>query len=174
MGIPVIHYLPGSDAGSYENSLDTYEMLKNSSELRWAVAAYTFSCMTYNLCAVGVTGELSAVHRTMFMALRTLVVWVVDLSVHALDPHNPIGESWTVYSYLELFGFVVLVTGQMMYAEIIPVPFLARTSKDPEPADFSSPANTKLMSPGLPGARAEQVEDFDAEEDSKITDIDAI
>merc|ERR1719215_1051857 len=28
--LPLFQYLPGSDAGAYENSLDTYEMLKNS------------------------------------------------------------------------------------------------------------------------------------------------
>lgn len=157
--LPVMQYLPGSDAGSFENSVDTFEMLKNSTDLQWAVAAYTFSCMTYNLCAVGVTGELSAVHRTMFMALRTLVVWVADLIIHSVDPLNPLGEAWCVYSWLELLGFVVLVTGQMTYAEIIPVPFMGRPSMDVKPEDYSSPANTKLMSPGLPGAPAEKEAD---------------
>merc|ERR1711937_1033718 len=92
----------------------------------------------------------------MFMALRTLVVWVADLIIHSVDPLNPLGEAWSVYSWLELLGFVVLVTGQMTYAEIIPVPFMGRPGMDVKPEDYSSPANTKLMSPGLPGAVAEK------------------
>jgi len=152
-----MYYIPGTDAGSLENVVDTYIKFWNSSDLQFAVFMYVISCMCYNLCAVCVTGALSAVHRTMFMALRTLIVWVVDLSMHYfINPSSPWGETWSVYSYLELFGFVVLVVGQAIYAGVIQVPGMNYAASPPSSPPsiaaqrFQSPAAMKLNSPLLP------------------------
>lgn len=152
---PLMYYTPGPDAGSYENGVDTYAMIESSDQLRRAIVLYTVSCACYNLCAVCVTGALSAVHRTMFMALRTLIVWVVDLGVHYLvDPTIPWGESWCSYNYIELVGFVVLVAGQFIYAGLVQVPGLRYAASPPNspPAaqNFSSPGAMKMNSPCLP------------------------
>jgi len=164
---PLMYYAPGNDAGSFENGVDTIEMVENSNTLRNAVLTYTFSCMCYNLCAVCVTGALSAVHRTMFMALRTLIVWIVDLTVHyVIDPSSPWGEAWSPYSYLELVGFVVLVTGQFIYAGILQVPGLRYAPSPPNspPAaqNFSSPGGMKMDSPCLPDV-PDEIMDMDAD-----------
>jgi len=151
--IPVTYMIPGSDAGSYENTYDTLLMLTNSSSLIWMVLLYAVSCTSYNLCAVCVTGSLSAVHRTMFMASRTMIVWMVDLYVHYyVDSSIAYGEKWTVYSYLQLGGFFVLVTGQAIYAGLIKIPGFQYTEASPVlkcASSFSSPASMKNMSPGF-------------------------
>jgi len=150
----VMYIVPGRDAGSYENSLDSLVKIQSSGDLRYAIALYTFSCMSYNLCAVCVTGALSAVHRTMFMALRTLIVWIVDLAVHYLiNPKSSWGESWSSYSFLELFGFLVLVTGQAIYAGVVQVPglnYAASPAIGPSAQNYQSPAAMKMDSPCLP------------------------
>lgn len=170
---PIMYYAPGNDAGSYENGVDTIEMIENSNDLRNAVLTYTFSCCCYNLCAVCVTGALSAVHRTMFMALRTLIVWVVDLTVHyVIDPTSPWGEAWSPYSYLELFGFLVLVTGQFIYAGILVVPGLRYAPSPvtgPAAENFSSPGAMKMDSPCLPDVPDEVIDvDADGKGDFKL------
>jgi len=149
-----MYYISGKDAGSYENCLDSFTMIENGSRLQHAVILYTLSCACYNLCAVCVTGALSAVHRTMFMALRTLIVWVVDLSVfYMVDPNIAWGESWSVYSYVELVGFLFLVTGQAVYAGVLQVPgmkYAPSPHVSPVKQNFVSPGAMKLNSPGLP------------------------
>jgi len=159
----VMYCIPGADGGSYENLYDTYLKLQYSAELRKAVALYVVSCMSYNLCAVCVTGALSAVHRTMFMALRTLIVWVVDLSVHYyVDPSISWGEQWSPYSYMELVGFVVLVAGQAIYAGIIQLPGMryapSPVNSPPSAVNFQSPAAMKMNSPGLPAIAEEDMD----------------
>lgn len=163
-----MYFIPGKDAGSYENILDSSTMIENGSGLTHAVLLYTLSCACYNLCAVCVTGALSAVHRTMFMALRTLIVWCVDLTVfYMVDPNIAWGESWSVYSYVQLIGFVVLVTGQAIYAGVLQVPGL-RYAPSPQASpvkveNFISPA--AMNSPCLPESDSDEHE---ADSDFKL------
>eukprot|EP00435_Cladocopium_sp_Y103_P047737 s2372_g14.t1 len=60
------------------------------------ILLYTFSCATYNISGIAVTGALSAVHRVMLEALRTLIVWAFGLWVHyCVDRTSLMGEVWT-------------------------------------------------------------------------------
>lgn len=54
-----------------------------------------------------------------------MIIWGVGLFVHyRIDPSSPFGEEWTSSSKLQLVGFVILITGQAIYGEIIRIPFL--------------------------------------------------
>lgn len=121
---PILYLLPGTDAGNTaENILDTYAMLKNSQPLQYLVLLYVFSVFTYNMSGMLVTYALSAVHRTMLEASRTAVIWIIDLVIHYwIAPTSSYGEIWTVWSWLQLAGFGVLILGQSVYSEIVKVP----------------------------------------------------
>eukprot|EP00437_Effrenium_voratum_P043306 CAMPEP_0181468900 /NCGR_PEP_ID=MMETSP1110-20121109/37726_1 /TAXON_ID=174948 /ORGANISM="Symbiodinium sp., Strain CCMP421" /LENGTH=360 /DNA_ID=CAMNT_0023593759 /DNA_START=26 /DNA_END=1105 /DNA_ORIENTATION=+ len=123
--LPMVQMLPGSDDGHLEDEYNAVQLLRSSSSLSGLMLLYTFSCATYNMSGIAVTGALSAVHRVMLEALRTLIVWIFGLSVHYLvDPKSLIGEVWTAWSWLEVVGFVLLVLGQMIYGEMLKVPGL--------------------------------------------------
>eukprot|EP00928_Gymnodinium_smaydae_P058586 TRINITY_DN41768_c0_g1_i1.p1 TRINITY_DN41768_c0_g1~~TRINITY_DN41768_c0_g1_i1.p1 ORF type:complete len:432 (+),score=53.33 TRINITY_DN41768_c0_g1_i1:56-1297(+) len=145
---PILYLLPGSDHGHQEDVFDTLAMISNNGTLALAILTYLFSCGTYNATGIAITGALSAVHRTMLDASRTMVIWAFDLLVHQLDPSSPFGETWTRYSYLQLFGFFVLVIGQGIYGEVIRLPCL----RYPPPVvvdvtSWSSPGAVHMASP---------------------------
>ena len=121
---PILYLVPGNDAGNTaENLVDTYAMLQNSKSLQYLVLLYVFSVFTYNMSGMLVTYALSAVHRTMLEASRTAVIWIIDLVIHYwIAPSSSYGEVWTVWSWLQLAGFGVLILGQSVYSEIIKVP----------------------------------------------------
>jgi len=120
---PVCYVLPGHDAGSFENFPDTMVMLGNSKDLLYMVLLYCFSCATYNISGMLVTSSLSAVHRTMLEASRTLVIWIVDLCVfYLIDSSIKFGESWNSGSPVQLIGFLIIVLGQSIYGEILKIP----------------------------------------------------
>jgi len=122
---PILYYLPGEDNGHMEDPFDTLVMLKNSSALQAMVALYLFSCGTFNMTGIAVSSVLSGVHRMMFDASRTMVIWAFGLLVHyQFDPNSPFGEALNPYSGLQLLGFAVLVSGQAVYGEIVKVPGL--------------------------------------------------
>jgi len=146
---PTLYLLPGQDGGHLEDPFDTATMVMHSPNLQIMVIVYLFSCATFNVTGIAVTGALSAVHRMMLDASRTTVIWGFGLYVHSyVDEASPFGEAWTPYSYLQLVGFLVLVTGQSVYGEVLKVPGLEYPVHKVDQAMFASPsAATKLCSP---------------------------
>lgn len=122
---PTLWLLPGDDHGHLEDVQDTLVAVSNSQEVITCVVLYLFSCGTFNITGIAVTGALSGVHRMMLDASRTLVIWSFGLFVHyRVDKNSPFGEEWTDDSYIQLVGFVVLVCGQAVYGEVLKVPGL--------------------------------------------------
>ena len=67
-----------------------------------------------------VTSELTAVHRTIFEALRTFFIWIVDLIIYQID--EDFGEDWDNWSFMQLAGFLILVVAMLIYNRVIKLP----------------------------------------------------
>jgi len=132
----LFYFIPGQDNGSYENFADTmFKIVKSPFPLDVWGSIYLVSIGCYNFFGTTMTGQLSAVHRTLVDALRTAAVWGVELAVFyatqdsACSPQGRsngqcFGVEWGPHSYLQLIGFVVLLFGTLMYNAIIKVPGL--------------------------------------------------
>merc|ERR1711924_148693 len=73
------------------------------------------------------------------------------------------GEAWSVYSFVELAGVVVLVTGQAIYAGVLQVPglnYAASPPGSPQKENFVSPGAMKLNSPCLPEPDSDDQDDL--------------
>mmetsp|Transcript_63213 Transcript_63213/g.150755 ORF Transcript_63213/g.150755 Transcript_63213/m.150755 type:complete len:410 (+) Transcript_63213:102-1331(+) len=128
---PALMILPGADHGHQEDIVDTLVMLQNNPNLLLVVGLYLFSCGSFNAFGIRITGYLSSVHRMMLDASRTTLIWGFGLFVHyRVDPDSAFGEVWTVYSYLQLLGFVIIIFGQATYAEVIRLPFFTYPAAD--------------------------------------------
>eukprot|EP00927_Polykrikos_kofoidii_P081710 TRINITY_DN7945_c0_g1_i2.p1 TRINITY_DN7945_c0_g1~~TRINITY_DN7945_c0_g1_i2.p1 ORF type:complete len:391 (-),score=51.13 TRINITY_DN7945_c0_g1_i2:547-1719(-) len=128
---PMFLFLPGTDNGCQEDPVDALYMIWNNTNLQLVILIFLLSCATYNVAGIAVTGALSAVHRTILEASRTCIIWIFGLVVHSYDETSPFGEMLTPYSWLQLFGFVVLLVGQAVYGEILKLPFLTYSSRGP-------------------------------------------
>lgn len=148
---PLLYALPGSDHGHFEDEADAVAVLSSNWKLLGIIAIYTFSCGTYNVAGLAVTGALSAVHRVMLEALRTSIVWGFGLTVHyAVDKHSPLGEVWTPYSILEVVGFFILVLGQAVYGAMVKVPGLWYPPTQALEELLPSPGGMRSMASPLP------------------------
>jgi len=145
---PLLWFIPGDDHGHVEDPVDTWYLLKNSMPLVYVVLLFLFSCATFNATGIAVTQSLSGVHRMMLDASRTVLIWAFGLAVHYYwDPNSPFGEVWTDYSYLQMAGFVVLVSGQAVYGEVLKVPGLHYPPPTAMPMHATPSAALKLASP---------------------------
>lgn len=112
---PLLYWFNGDDHGHVEDIVDTFYMFSHS----WMVALIAFSDMVmmlfYNVFGMEVTDSLSAVYRVIIETLRTLCVWLVDLFIYYILSAGRLGESWTPYSYIQLFGFTLMVFGTVLY-----------------------------------------------------------
>jgi drug/metabolite transporter (DMT)-like permease len=151
---PICWFLPGTDNGHGEDVVDTLTMLKNNSSLAGLLLLYVFSCATYNVAGMAVTSNLSAVHRTMMEASRTLGIWLIDLCVHYfINKDISFGEAWMPYSYVQLIGFFVLLAGQSVYGTVLRIPGLYYPVQSPIQR-WESPRSVLSPMP-LPGAYEE-------------------
>lgn len=143
---PLLWIIPGKDFGHTEDVVDTFTLINNNPELLAVVLTFLFSCGTFNATGIAVTESLSAVHRLMLDATRTVLVWALCLWVHyCVSPSSPFGEVLTSWSVLQLLGFVAMVCGQAIYGEVLKVPGMRYPKQDPMKS--SSPSALRLNSP---------------------------
>ncbi|KAJ7382373.1 hypothetical protein OS493_035434 [Desmophyllum pertusum] len=121
--LPVLYYIPGDqNHHSYENSLDALLMMKNDAKLLIMSVLYICSISFYNYFGLSVTKSLTAVHRTLIDACRTIVVWLVDLFVYYVF-HEGFGEAWdSKYGIFQVDGFLFLLLGTALYNELLIIP----------------------------------------------------
>jgi len=127
--IPILTYTPGDStnplqATYHEDFLDSFAQLKNSTPILLGCLTYAVVIAVYNVAGQAVTKHLSAVLRSILEACRTLGVWIVDIALFALGSgaFKEVGEKWTVWSWVELVGFGLLVYGTMSYKGLLPIP----------------------------------------------------
>lgn len=111
---PLAYYTPGDDHGSFENPFNTYYMIKNSSSISWMCVLYIVSITSYNIFCVLITFMLNSVWHAILDNFRPITVWGSSLFIFYFV--NPaFGESWTVWSYMQLLGLFVLLYGTAVY-----------------------------------------------------------
>jgi hypothetical protein len=146
---PAFYLLPGSDEGCFENEIDAFVMLGNNSTLLGVFLLYMMSCAAYNMAGIAVTGALTGVHRVMLEALRTVIVWGFDLSMHYfVDANSSFGEVLTSWSVLEVLGFVLIMLGQAIHNGFIKVPGLyypLEVKLAASPSQMASPGSMRNL-----------------------------
>jgi hypothetical protein len=63
--MPILYFIPGADNGSYENALDAFVQIGNSSSLLIFNIGYLLSIAFYNFFGLSVAKKLTSVHRTL-------------------------------------------------------------------------------------------------------------
>lgn len=111
---PAAYYMSGDDHGSIENPFNTYEMLKNSADIRNMYLFYFISVFMYNMLACLVTYMLNSVWHAILDNFRPITVWGVDLFIFYWVSTD-FGEAWTPSSYIQLIGMFVLLYGTAVY-----------------------------------------------------------
>ncbi|CAL5222410.1 g4769 [Coccomyxa viridis] len=117
--LPIVSVTPGLDgSGFHEDTLETLHMLFNSGPLLTVILIDMAALLMYNFSGMCVTGGLGAVFRTVLETMRTLFVWLVDLLLFYTPLGlGKLGESWSNWSFLQAAGFLVLVTGTLVYGK---------------------------------------------------------
>jgi hypothetical protein len=85
-----------------------------------------FSIATFNIAGVTVTKYINALARSIGDVTRTILVWGIGLIVTVTAGSTYPNYKWELLDggaiALELVGFVVLVTGNLVYNDIIKIP----------------------------------------------------
>ncbi|KDO27732.1 hypothetical protein SPRG_20375 [Saprolegnia parasitica CBS 223.65] len=124
--IPCLSYTPpGSSPLAkiwHEDFNDTWIKLRHSPSLVVLVVLYVLCVATYNVAANWVTKHMSSIVRSMIENGRTLGVWLLGLGLYYVANEPSMGEPWTSWSWLELFGFGLLVYATLAYKQVVRYP----------------------------------------------------
>jgi drug/metabolite transporter (DMT)-like permease len=96
-----------------ESSTEALYMMQSSKAVQFGCVASMFSIAFFNWSGVTVTQTASAVARSTIDVSRTALIWAVELFM-----------LWNTFSWLQLIGFVVLITGTLIYNELIVLSWL--------------------------------------------------
>jgi drug/metabolite transporter (DMT)-like permease len=99
-----------------EDSLFALRQLANNSSLAAFCILYICSIGLFNFVGISISKHLSSPARAVIDTIRTIVVWVFFL-MPIVDPQDR-----ETFMWLELFGFVFLIIGTLIYNEILIVP----------------------------------------------------
>jgi len=106
-----------------EDTIDGFYQIKNNWHIAAGFGGTILSISFFNFAGVSVTKEMSATTRMVLDSVRTIFIWMFSMTVH-----------WQGFHPLTLIGFVVLLTGMMLYNNILFMPFLISRGlvRDPE------------------------------------------
>lgn len=130
--IPILYLVPNDSAIGqifHDDAVDAVVQMFHNYVLFIFVMLYLLSIAFYNFFGLTLTKITTAVHRTLIDACRTICVWGAELFVYYTINHK-FGEPWkSPQSYMQLGGFVLLVTGTLIYNEVIVIPGSVYDSK---------------------------------------------
>lgn len=121
--IPISNIMPGEEGnGLHEDIKDTFLMLKNNKEIVVIISMSVLIESIYQMSSVTLTELTSAVIRTLVESFRTFLLWIIQLAIFygfkkhpTLQKYRGIGEEWSKGSWLQLFGYLLLLFGLLTY-----------------------------------------------------------
>mmetsp|Transcript_34188 Transcript_34188/g.76408 ORF Transcript_34188/g.76408 Transcript_34188/m.76408 type:complete len:373 (+) Transcript_34188:151-1269(+) len=96
-----------------ESTPGAFYQMSHSMPLFMAVLVSIGSIAVFNVSGVTVTQRASAVSRSTIDASRTIIIWVIEISL-----------GWNSFKWLQLAGFLILAVGTMVYNRLIVVDWL--------------------------------------------------
>lgn len=115
VALPIFQWLPGSDGGHFEDSLDSLAMMRENHTIILFEGLYFTSVLGYNYFGLTMTQDYTAMHRVILEAARSMLVWAADLILFYVISDGEFGESWEWTSWVQLLGFAILLAGTMSY-----------------------------------------------------------
>ena len=98
---PIFNALPGYDHGHMEDVDDTFYMMRDNVALVWLSVVYFVSNLLLNWAGMVLTQQTSSVVRSIFEAVRTAAIWLVNLGIfYVFAPNSQYGEQWTTFSWV--------------------------------------------------------------------------
>jgi drug/metabolite transporter (DMT)-like permease len=91
------------------------KQIGNNIGLLFLVIGGIFSIAFFNFFGISLTKYVSASSRAVVDNSRTIIIWTFFLALGY--------EGWSVYSIIQLAGFVITVFGALVYNEIVVLPF---------------------------------------------------
>lgn len=121
----------------FDNISESFYMITHSLEIGMYSLSVVVAFAIWSIMSLQVTNKASAVSRMIFDQLTIVVVWVVQLCIYWgvvgtkwEERYKKSGEAWTNWSFLQLFGFIVMIIGACIYQGLVHIKCLGNEELD--------------------------------------------
>ncbi|KAL4468606.1 hypothetical protein ABPG74_005109 [Tetrahymena malaccensis] len=115
--------------GSYhiENPLQYFQQFADFPLLGFYIVLGVFTIACFNVCGVSITKHISSLARSVVDVTRTVAVWIVAIIITVTAGQDNKNYQWENVNVgpiiVEAIGFIILVTGNLIYNKLIILPF---------------------------------------------------
>ena len=102
-----------------EDTLFAFRQMGDNWKLMFAVITHVISIALYNFVGINLTQLVSSTARAIVDTVRTVFVWLFFLIPSPIRVEGGKEE----FSFLQLFGFILLIAGTLIYNEIVELKF---------------------------------------------------
>lgn len=107
-----------SEVWRVENAIFALRQLGDNGILCFCAILYVFSISIFNFVGISVSKYASSASRSVVDTIRTIVVWGFFLMPFIDECHRE------HFIYLQLIGFFLLISGTVIFNEVVEIPFL--------------------------------------------------
>jgi hypothetical protein len=112
-----------------EDTWDALQQMSNNPKILLFTVLNLCSIAFFNFFGVSVTKYVNSATRMVLDSLRTMVIWGFSMAV-----------GWETFCYVQIIGFVVLLTGTFIFNGIIQVPGFDYTTAPAAPSEEAEAA----------------------------------
>lgn len=116
-----------------ERPLQYFRQLGNNTALLLFCIFGSISIMCFNVMGVSVTKYVNALARMIADVSRTVIIWGVGLLITATAGEDHPNYRWETLdlkaNLLQLLGFIILVSGNLVYNCILPLPCIPKKER---------------------------------------------
>jgi len=167
--MPLAQWLPGKDGEGVHEDVwpEEFYMVWHSVPLMIMSFSYAAIVLLFNVAGMVITEETEATTRNVLDAGRTLLIWICTLLMNLVAPQY--GEAVGWFSFIEFFGFVVMMLGMFVYGDVVQLPCFRKEASGAVAGMFASPNSSGGGQPPSPkapfspvGARAQHAHGYEA------------
>ncbi|SGZ22390.1 BQ5605_C022g09482 [Microbotryum silenes-dioicae] len=139
-GLLILHVFIGSKPsgqGGYFDAPEGWHQIVSNPSIWSSSIAIAISIALFNFCGLAVTRTLSATSRSTIDTSRTLLIWLVSMSL-----------GWEHFKWLQVIGFGLLVYGTFVFNGITQFPKWTGLRDAPQPITVILPASDDELSDG--------------------------
>ncbi|KAI9310753.1 hypothetical protein BX666DRAFT_2032683 [Dichotomocladium elegans] len=119
--MPVLHLLLSKQSIYFDLSIGFHDVFDTPGV--WKTGIFiALSIAFFNWTGLTITSRISATARSTIDACRTLFIWMVSLYL-----------GWEKFTYVQLIGFIIMVTGTFIFNGVIRLPFDRLSAEESAP-----------------------------------------
>ena len=101
----------------FEDPISAFKQIRENTTIPVLILFFIIAIAVYNISGALIIEAKGVITRGVTDTVRSLIIWLFFLFIH------PIKETEEKFHWLQLFGFILIIVANIIYVEILEIPF---------------------------------------------------